>query len=73
MAAQLGQREIVSLLLKFGADASLRDAMGRSAADAALLTGQHAIVTLLQVYIIGDTFDIRPQTLRTLMGNKLKL
>lgn len=49
VAAQLGHRELVVLLLRFGADPALRDEMGRTALDVAQLSGHEHIRCILQV------------------------
>lgn len=43
IAAQIGHRDLVVLLLKFGAEPSLCDNLGRNAADVAQLAGHEHI------------------------------
>ncbi|KAF1762040.1 hypothetical protein GCK72_010302 [Caenorhabditis remanei] len=48
IAAQIGDRDLVNLLLKFGAEPKIKDSMGRTAMDVALISGNDSIVSLLQ-------------------------
>lgn len=48
IAAQIGDRDLVNLLLKFGAEPKIQDSMGRTAMDVALISGNDSIVSLLQ-------------------------
>ncbi|CAB3401444.1 unnamed protein product [Caenorhabditis bovis] len=48
IAAQIGDRDLVTLLLKFGADATIRDSMARTPIDVARLSGHESIAALLK-------------------------
>ncbi|CAI4230593.1 unnamed protein product [Auanema sp. JU1783] len=48
IAAQLGYRDMVILLLRFGAEPSLRDHMGRTALDVAKISGHEHIISILK-------------------------
>ncbi|VDK17475.1 unnamed protein product [Anisakis simplex] len=48
IAAQIGHRDLVVLLLKFGAESSLCDNLGRNAADVAQLAGHEHIRQILK-------------------------
>ncbi|KHN71522.1 Ankyrin repeat domain-containing protein 50 [Toxocara canis] len=48
VAAQIGHRDLVVLLLKFGAEPSLCDNLGRNAADVAQLAGHEHIRQILK-------------------------